>query len=75
MPLYEYFCLDCRKLFDALRPMSQADAPICCQSCEGDKTRRTLSLFAAQASSSGGERPSMGGGCGCGGDCACGRAH
>lgn len=75
MPLYEYYCLDCRKLFDVLRPMSQADAPIRCQSCEGEKTRRTISLFAAQTTSASGERTALGGGCGCGGSCACGHPH
>ena len=30
MPLYEYFCVDCRTKFEALRPMAQADAKIAC---------------------------------------------
>ena len=72
MPLYEYYCMDCRKLFDVLRPMSQADAPIRCQSCEGERTRRTLSLFATQTAGGSSGQPAQGGGCGCGGACACG---
>ena len=73
MPLYEYYCLDCRKVFEALRPMSQSDAPIRCQSCESERTRRALSVFAAQVA--GGEFRSSGGGCGCGCACACGHSH
>lgn len=76
MPLYEYYCADCKTKFDALRPMSQSDAAIQCKNCESARTSRVLSLFAAfagqksdgaaQSSSSG-----FGGGC-CGGACGCG---
>ena len=47
MPIYEYICLDCNKKFDALRSMSEADAPILCEYCQGEHTSRTISLFAA----------------------------
>lgn len=47
MPLYEYACLDCQHIFDALRSMSQADEPIACPSCLGRHTSRKISLFAA----------------------------
>ena len=77
MPVYEYFCLDCHKIFDRLRPMSQSDAPVRCEACESDKTRRMLSMFAAQTSSGGGESQMLGGGggCGCGGSCGCGHSQ
>ena len=75
MPVYEYFCLDCRKVFEMRRPMSQSDAPVRCQACESDKTRRMLSMFAAQTAGGGAAAPSSGGGCGCGGACACGHSH
>ena len=39
MPVYEYYCKDCRKQFEALRPMSKADAPIACKQCEGKHTQ------------------------------------
>ena len=76
MPIYEYVCLDCGQRFEALRSMRDADAPIPCQSCQGEHTSRELSLFCAHSggrfaseSYSGGSR---GGGCsGCsGGSCA-----
>ena len=47
MPVYEYVCLDCKTQFDALRPMAQADKPIACESCGGDHSARTLSVFFA----------------------------
>jgi putative FmdB family regulatory protein len=49
MPLYEYICLDCRSTFDVLRSMSDADAPIACQDCQGENTSRMLSLFYAHS--------------------------
>lgn len=75
MPIYEYYCADCKTKFDARRPMNKADAAIQCKQCESMRTNRTLSLFAVTGSSS--ESPSMpanfggGGGC-CGGTCGCG---
>ena len=47
MPLYEYRCLDCESMFDALRAMSAADAPITCPQCGTENTCRAISLFAA----------------------------
>ncbi|MCS7178841.1 MAG: zinc ribbon domain-containing protein [Anaerolineae bacterium] len=47
MPLYEYFCQRCQTRFDALRPMSSADAPILCPRCGSGETRRLISLFSA----------------------------
>ena len=47
MPLYEYKCLDCETLFDALRGMSEADDPITCPQCGGEETQRVISLFSA----------------------------
>ncbi|MEW5960331.1 MAG: zinc ribbon domain-containing protein [Chloroflexota bacterium] len=78
MPLYEYYCADCRTKFEALRPMNKADAPIQCKNCESTQTARTLSLFAAhtngeRSASSMAESGNFGGGCGCGsGACGCG---
>lgn len=81
MPLYEYFCSDCRAKFSALRPMKQADAPIACENCEGEHTARVLSLFAAitgeraeEGTFGVGPSATAGGGCGCGGACSCGHS-
>jgi putative FmdB family regulatory protein len=68
MPVYEYYCRDCKTKFEALRPMSKADAPIACKACEGKRTSRVLSQFAAHsggkaiAGASGGGCASCGGG-------------
>jgi len=71
MPVYEYYCRDCKTKFEALRPMSKADAPIACKQCEGKHTRRMLSQFAAH---SGGKAVAGTGGGGCascgGGSCS-----
>ena len=77
MPLYEYYCTDCRTKFEALRPMSKADTAIQCKNCESGHTSRVLSLFAAPTKTEGNSSlstnfsPNMGGGC-CGGHCGCG---
>jgi putative FmdB family regulatory protein len=47
MPLYEYRCSECNTLFDALRAMSDADAPIACPKCSSENTQRAISLFSA----------------------------
>ena len=62
MPLYEYRCSDCETRFDALRAMADADAPIACPKCEGENTRRAISLFSAI----GGEGVIAGAGSSCG---------
>ncbi len=74
MPLYEYFCSDCRTKFDALRPMSQADDPIACEKCEGGHTARVLSVFAAVSNGKSVAGTSEAG-CACGGACGCGHSH
>lgn len=73
MPLYEYFCLDCRQSFDLLRKADQADAPARCEECDSLNTVRRLSLIAAPIRNAGdGASLSAGGGCACGhGGCAC----
>jgi putative FmdB family regulatory protein len=68
MPLYEYYCSDCRFKFEALRPMSKADDSIQCKHCESMHTSRAISLFAAFSKGEGGTSQAVaGGGGGCGG--------
>ncbi|RME86797.1 MAG: zinc ribbon domain-containing protein [Anaerolineae bacterium] len=47
--MYEYVCLDCQKEFEVLRPMSQADQPLPCESCGGKNVRRKLTVFYAHS--------------------------
>lgn len=74
MPLYEYYCNDCRRTFEALRSMREADEAIVCEHCQSRRTARVLSVVFV---SSGGKASEFGGGggCGCGGHCACGHSH
>lgn len=80
MPIYEYYCAECHTKFEALRPMSKADAAIQCKNCESVRTSRVLSLFAVNTGAAGSDRstPSFGGhshgggGCCGGGTCGCG---
>jgi putative FmdB family regulatory protein len=49
MPIYEYVCKDCDKIFEALRPMSQADEPIACAHCGKKHTKRMISRCYAES--------------------------
>ena len=75
MPLYEYYCSDCKSKFELLVSHKHAD-DIACMKCQGERVRRLLSVFSAKRSGESGEgdydtAPSMGG-CACGGGgCGC----
>ncbi|HLX57287.1 MAG TPA: zinc ribbon domain-containing protein [Ktedonobacteraceae bacterium] len=78
MPLYEYYCSDCKSKFELLVSHQHAD-DVVCMKCRGEKVRRLLSVFARPLSMGNGEdgdfddemEPSMGS-CGCGnGSCGC----
>ncbi|PZW26593.1 putative FmdB family regulatory protein [Thermosporothrix hazakensis] len=74
MPLYEYYCSDCRSKFELLVSHKHADDVVCTK-CHSENVRRMLSLFAARAGNSEGDfddyAPSMGS-CACGdGGCGC----
>jgi len=77
MPIYEYRCLDCDRIFDKLRSISRADDPIACAYCESFNTRRAriTPFMALSKNSTTGERSSLAGTLeGCKGPCAsCGR--
>lgn len=70
MPLYEYQCEECGKIFEVLRSMKDADTAINCKKCESRKTHRVLSTCYAH----GVQQPtsiSSGGCSGCsGGSCS-----
>ena len=76
MPLYEYYCSDCKSKFELLVSHEHAD-DVVCMKCHSEKVRRLLSVFAF-ASGSSEDRLyddmglSAGGSCGCGGgSCGC----
>ncbi|TMC21265.1 MAG: zinc ribbon domain-containing protein [Chloroflexi bacterium] len=74
MPLYEYYCSDCKAKFDLLVSHKHADSVVCMK-CHSEKVRRLLSVFAAQRGSSEDSSydaaPSIGGSCCSGGGCGC----
>jgi putative FmdB family regulatory protein len=75
MPLYEYYCSDCKTKFELLVSHKHAD-DIVCMKCHSEKVRRLLSVFALQyAGADEGAFDDAGtsmGGCACGnGGCGC----
>jgi putative FmdB family regulatory protein len=77
MPIYEYRCKECSKLFEQLVRSSASDgeATLACPECGSGDLSRLFSLFASRSGSAaaapaGGPMPSGGGGC-CGGSCGC----
>lgn len=77
MPLYEYYCSDCKSKFELLVSHQHADDVVCTR-CHGEQVRRLLSLFAmsgkmSEDGSSGDFDSSLDdGSCGCGGgSCGC----
>ncbi len=54
MPVYEYQCKACSQRFEALRAMSQMDAPIECPKCGSETVQRAISVFAAVSREAGG---------------------
>lgn len=70
MPLYEYQCAECETVFETIRPIVKADAPIECSNCGSLQTSRMLSVFAMVGGSNSAESDS---GCACGGHCSCGQ--
>ena len=64
MPIYEYACDDCHEVTEALRRMDDADAPIRCEHCGGEHTRRVQSVFAAVRSAAEAPAPRSCGRCG-----------
>jgi putative FmdB family regulatory protein len=74
MPLYEYYCSDCKSKFELLVSHKHAD-DVVCMKCHSENVRRLLSLFASPRGNNDESvyddaAPSMGS-CTCGGNCGC----
>ena len=65
MPIYEFRCRTCGKVFEKLRPLSGDDREVQCPECESKEIERLLSTFATSGPSTG--SGSRGSGCGSGG--------
>jgi putative FmdB family regulatory protein len=49
MPLYEYYCEKCDKVFEALRPVAQSDSPAPCPDCGAQADRILPTTFASMS--------------------------
>jgi len=56
MPLYEYQCRWCGKVFEMLRRMKDADDDLECPDCHSNKVERQFSTFAAGGCGTSGSR-------------------
>lgn len=75
MPLYEYYCSDCKSKFELLVNNHRYADDVVCTKCHSEHVRRLLSLFATPHGSDSADlyddtAPSMGT-CACGGNCGC----
>ncbi len=52
MPLYEYRCSGCGRVFEQLRRMQDADAETACPTCESRQVNRLLSTFVSKTGGS-----------------------
>ena len=53
VPIYEYYCADCKIDFDKLVKLSDANAKQDCPECGGRHTQKKLSTFATSGGSTG----------------------
>ena len=57
MPLYEFKCEDCGRLFEKL--VSRVDSKVACTHCKSESVKKQFSVFAARvADARGGDMPS-----------------
>jgi putative FmdB family regulatory protein len=46
MPIYEYYCKDCRNKFELLTTYTESEVDIECSKCHGSSVRKLFSVFA-----------------------------
>ena len=46
MPIYEFYCSDCRDKFEVLTSYEASQAEMLCATCYGTNVRKLLSIFA-----------------------------
>ncbi len=49
MPLYEYYCERCNKVFESLQAISKSDQPVACPKCGRPSDRIMPTTFATMA--------------------------
>ncbi len=71
MPLYEFECVQCHRVFEELVRMGSTGDGLHCPDCGDGDVRKLMSTFYGRASGDGGAHHSVAGsGCACGGDCS-----
>jgi putative FmdB family regulatory protein len=60
MPIYEYFCPECKSKFELLRLMNEANADAACPACKTPSSK-TLSKFACYTKDAAGSGTAVGG--------------
>jgi putative FmdB family regulatory protein len=71
VPVYEYLCRDCDVVFEARRPMADADLAVACPAGH-ERVARRLSVFATTGRAATADRAGAGSmGAPCGPACAC----
>lgn len=53
MPVYEYECQRCGRLFDARRRIDESETGVACPTCGTQEAKRVFSRFASPRSDSG----------------------
>ena len=48
MPIYEYYCRNCEKIFELMRPITEANDTARCPDC-GAECEKLVSAFASKA--------------------------
>ncbi|MEO7002504.1 MAG: FmdB family zinc ribbon protein [Ktedonobacterales bacterium] len=76
MPLYEYYCADCRGKFEMLTTFEASEGDVVCTKCHGERVRKLFSVFASPRKgdsfdAAGDYGEGFDGGCSCGGACNC----
>jgi len=61
MPIYEFKCRHCGRVFEELCRMGSNGAGMRCPGCKGKRVQRLMSRFAARSSSRSGESAPVGG--------------
>jgi putative FmdB family regulatory protein len=84
LPIFEFYCSDCRGKFEVLTSYENSQGQMVCATCHGTNVRKLLSVFARPSRGGsddfgdggeydGGDDDDYGGsgGCSCGGACSC----
>jgi putative FmdB family regulatory protein len=48
MPIYEFRCKNCKKVFEVLFRSSDEILKVCCPGCRSEKTEKLLSVFGSR---------------------------